>query len=64
MLSDGLSCRFEGDMPLYVYALNLIRRWSQTFSGGSEKTQTNNEGSGKERSNEVARCRGDLPHFR
>ena len=33
-----------------MYAPYLIRRWSQTFSGGLEKTQFNNEGSGKERS--------------
>ena len=63
MLSDGPS-RFEGDPPLYVYAPDLIRRWSQTFSGGSKKTQSNNEGSVKERNIEVIRCRCNLPHFR
>ena len=59
-----VSNRFEGDPSLYVYASDLIRRWSQTFSGGLEKTQLDNEESGKKRSIEVVRCRSDLPYFR
>ena len=55
---------FERDPPLHVYAPDSIRGWAQTFSGGSEDTQPDNEGSGKKRGIEVIRCRSDLPHLR
>ena len=54
---------FEGDLPLYVYAQDLVRRWSQAFSGSTKETQPDHEGSGKEGSIKVIRCGGDLPHF-
>ena len=47
-----------------MYALDPIRGWAQTFSGGSEKTKPDNEGSGKKRSIEVVICRSDLSHLR
>ena len=47
-----------------MYASDPIRGWAQTFSGGSEETQPNSEGSGKKRGIEVVRCRGDLPNLR
>ena len=59
-----VSSRFERDLPLQVYAPDPIRRWAQTFSGGSEKTQPDNEGSGKKIGIEVVRCRSDLSHLR
>ena len=59
-----VSSWFERDLPLYVYALDPIRGWSQTFSGGSKETLPNNEGSGKKIGIEVVRCRNDLPHLR
>ena len=59
-----VSSLFEKDPPLHVYAPDSIRGWAQTFRGGSEETQPNNEGSGKKRGIEVIRCRSDLPHLR
>ena len=47
-----------------MYASDPIRGWAQTFSGGLEETQLDNEGSGKKRGNEVVRCISDLPHLR
>ena len=47
-----------------MYAPNPIRGWAQTFSGGSEKTQLDNERSGKKKGIEVVRCRSDLPHLK
>ena len=44
-----VSSRVEGDSPLHVYAPDLIKGWAQTFSGGLEKTQSDNEGSGKKK---------------
>ena len=43
-----------------MYASDPIRGWAQTFSGGSEETQPNNEGSGKKRVIEVVRLLGKL----
>ena len=59
-----LFSQFEGDSPLHVYALDPIIGWAQTFSGSSEKTQPDNEGSGQTRSIEVVRCISDLSHLR
>ena len=47
-----------------MYLPDPIRGWAQTFSGGSEETQSDNEGSGKKKGIEVVRCRSDLPHLR
>ena len=47
-----------------MYALDPIRGWAQTFSGGLEKTQPDNEGSGKKRGIEVVRYINDLSHPR
>ena len=47
-----------------MYAPNPIKGWAQTFSGSSEKTQPDNEGSGQKRGIEVVRCKSDLPHLR
>ena len=33
-----VSSIFEGDFPLYVYASNIVRKWSQALSGSIEKT--------------------------
>ena len=55
---------FERDPPLHVHASDPIRGKAQTFSGGSEETQPDNEGSGKKRGIEVVRFRSDLPHLR
>ena len=59
-----ISSLFERDLALHVYAPDPIRGWAQTFNGGSEETQPNNEGSGKKRGIEVVRCRSNLPHLR
>ena len=59
-----VSSQFEGDPSLHVYAPDPIKGWAQTFSGGSEKTQPNNEGSGKKRIIEVVRCMSDLSLLR
>ena len=47
-----------------MYAPDPIRGWAQTFSGSSEETQPNNEGSGQKIGIEVVRCKSDLPYLR
>ena len=47
-----------------MYASDPIRGWAQTFSGGSEETQPDIEGSGKKIGIEVVRCRSDLPYLK
>ena len=47
-----------------MYAPDPIRGWEEMFSGGSEETQPNNDGSGKKIGIKVVRCMSDLPHLR
>ena len=47
-----------------MYASDPIRGWAQTFNGGSDETQPDNEGSGKKRGIEMVRCKSDLPHLK